>query len=833
MRLKTLHLLFFTLAGFSALSQIPSNYYDQAEGKHGYTLKTALYDIIKGHTDRGYGALWDVYKTSDRKPNGKVWDMYSDVPGGTPAYEYTFVDDQCGNYSGEGSCYNREHSMPKSWFNDASPMTNDPFHIVPSDGYVNGRRGNYPFGEVGSVSWESTNGSKLGSNSLAGYSGTVFEPIDEYKGDFARGYFYMATRYENVVASWENNNANGDAMLDGSSDQVFEDWALEMLLDWHYNDPVSQKELDRNDAIYDFQGNRNPFIDHPEWVGCIWEQSCDGSSTNLVTSVNSISFEPLTFGDAAVTKTFLLEGEDLESDVALSLEDENISLALDESETFVQNLSITPSSGVISVTVRVRFQPMQNANVSIADQLQIEYDGNSSASIPISAEILKYEESIPLVNYEFSEVTATEDQSEYNIYVYTSEKLEESLTIHSTISNLINIEYGNEFVTTPSFTQNTITNTIAAGDSVTSFAVSLDWSRLQSADDKSFTLELSENPSYVVGIVNELNFIIQGLAVPELLTSTSLLNLGSVVFGEEAIKSSFFIEASGLSEAVSVSISNPNFAISLNEFSNYKEELTVGVSENGTVTEEVFVRFDPIVNENGPQNDVLSLSSAELGITEVHLEGVVVENQQGMDTVSFVTDTLFVNLEEPVMSAQIQTNIKVENSLQFSIQLTDFKDIFYPLQFETDPVADGTTISHRIEEGDSIANIELRFLTDKLTGITNRYFTLKIASEDRYALGVNPTTVVAILSEDDAVTGIVDKKEYTIQVFPNPVDKQLSIQSELVFENYLMYSFNGVLVQKGHLESNMISLQDIPPGLYYVRLISESSDQYLVKVLKK
>ncbi|VAW26577.1 Endonuclease I, partial [hydrothermal vent metagenome] len=199
--------LFFCVTisvSFNSVANIPDGYYNTANGKSGYTLKTALYNIIKGHNTKSYGALWNLYKTSDVKSNGKVWDMYSDIPGGTPAYEYTFVSDQCGNYSGEGSCYNREHSFPKSWFNDASPMTTDPFHIVPSDGYVNGKRGNYPYGEVGSATFTSTNGSKLGASNYPGYSGTVFEPIDDYKGDFARGYFYMATRYENLIAGWEN-----------------------------------------------------------------------------------------------------------------------------------------------------------------------------------------------------------------------------------------------------------------------------------------------------------------------------------------------------------------------------------------------------------------------------------------------------------------------------------------------------------------------------------------------------------------------------------------------------------------------------------------------------
>ncbi|MDF4367401.1 endonuclease, partial [Vibrio parahaemolyticus] len=172
----------------------------------------------------------------------------------------------------EGDCYNREHSFPKSWFGGkVEPMNSDGHHLFATDGYVNAKRSNWPFGEVGTATYVSSNGSKLGQASTSlGYSGTVFEPIDEFKGDFARAYFYMATRYENVVGNWEGNSSNADAVLDGSSSTVFEPWMLNMLKRWHKNDPVSEKERNRNQQVFDFQGNRNPFIDHPEFVEQIW-----------------------------------------------------------------------------------------------------------------------------------------------------------------------------------------------------------------------------------------------------------------------------------------------------------------------------------------------------------------------------------------------------------------------------------------------------------------------------------------------------------------------------------------------------------------------------------
>ena len=253
-------IFFITIFGYS---QIPSGYYNNAQGLTETALKTALHNIIDNHTVVSYSSLITHHQTTDKKPNNKVWDMYSDIPGGTPPYQFIFVTDKCGNYAKEGDCYNREHSWPQSWFNSSSPMKSDLFHVYPTDGYVNGKRSNYPFGEVANATWTSQNGSKVGPCSSAlGYSGIVFEPIDEYKGDFARTYFYMTVRYFNEDSNWLNND-----MVNGAE---IKSWALIMLLQWHQDDTVSTKELNRNNAVYSIQGNRNPFIDHPEYSNLIW-----------------------------------------------------------------------------------------------------------------------------------------------------------------------------------------------------------------------------------------------------------------------------------------------------------------------------------------------------------------------------------------------------------------------------------------------------------------------------------------------------------------------------------------------------------------------------------
>ena len=279
-------ILFFALSLF-AKSVTPAaslpTYYKDINGKSGKTLFDAVHVVTKvGYSSLGYDGLWTAYQHTDLRANGKVWDMYSDCT-------WTYKSDQCGSYSGECDCYNREHSIPKSWYGDTKSGPGcDIFHLVPTDGKVNGMRSNYAFGEVSNASY-TFDGAKLGSaksititkgNTIAGNEGTtiscsaskVFEPRDEYKGDFARGYF-------GTMIKW----ANGDhqSFTDGDGGKIFSSnystgsfgltkYGVALLMKWHRQDPVSQKEIDRNNGIQQTQGNRNPFIDYPYLAEYIW-----------------------------------------------------------------------------------------------------------------------------------------------------------------------------------------------------------------------------------------------------------------------------------------------------------------------------------------------------------------------------------------------------------------------------------------------------------------------------------------------------------------------------------------------------------------------------------
>lgn len=281
-------ILFSVFAGL-AHAQAPAGYYNSANGLSGAALKTELSNIItNGHMDKGYSGLWTAYKTTDidkdYENDGTILDIYSEKPAGADPYNYTPGTDQCGTYSGEGNCYNREHIVPQSLFNQASPMVADIHFIRATDGKVNGMRSNYPFGKVGSASFTSQNGSKLGTSVSSGYAGTVFEPIDEFKGDVARMIFYFVTRYQSKLSTFSSGNMLGSSTFPG-----LQTWELNVLLAWHNQDPVSQAEIKRNNASYTFQGNRNPFIDNPNYVNLIWGSQQPSGDTQAPTAATGLN----------------------------------------------------------------------------------------------------------------------------------------------------------------------------------------------------------------------------------------------------------------------------------------------------------------------------------------------------------------------------------------------------------------------------------------------------------------------------------------------------------------------------------------------------------------
>ncbi|WP_343608534.1 endonuclease [Chryseobacterium oranimense] len=283
-------------------AQAPAGYYDGTTGLTGYALKSKLHDIIsEKNVNWHYGDLPNFYnqtdldKYYDHGPGNTtiLLDIYSEIPGGADAYEYTSAN-LISTSGAEGLGFNREHAVPQSTFNSDYPMYSDLHFVIPTDARINQLRNNYPYGVGNStVHYTFTNSSKIANSAIPNYVYTnrVYEPVNEFKGDIARMLLYFAVRYEGKLPSFNYstniNPAIDRSPLDGTAERAFDPAYISMLLQWHVQDPVSQREIDRNNAIYAIQRNRNPFIDNPQWVNAIWVQTPDAVAPQAPLNLNS------------------------------------------------------------------------------------------------------------------------------------------------------------------------------------------------------------------------------------------------------------------------------------------------------------------------------------------------------------------------------------------------------------------------------------------------------------------------------------------------------------------------------------------------------------------
>lgn len=372
---------------------VDASYYTNLNEKSGANLFNAINAVCSSHKAVGYDALWTIFYQTDAKADGTLWDMYSNCT-------WASTSSQCGNQSKVCDCYNREHSLPKSWWGgNENDCYTDLFHLVPTDGRVNNQRSNYAFGEtsVGVVCDNDANAlGHLGKSdspitvtksTIAGTSATcsatVFEPADEYKGDFARNYFGMRVSYPNINFAQADGGTIHFANTTAAASETnygLTDYSVILLLKWHRQDPVSQKEIDRNNAIQAAQGNRNPFIDYPCLAEYLWGDkageafsttSCCGSfeanfsvgsdgCTACATSVDpstptiTVSGTSVECGSVVVgnttTATFTVSGSNLTADITLE-----VTTGTDFS---IDKTTLAPTDGTVAATtITVTFAP--------------------------------------------------------------------------------------------------------------------------------------------------------------------------------------------------------------------------------------------------------------------------------------------------------------------------------------------------------------------------------------------------------------------------------------------------------------------------------------------
>ena len=389
-------------------ADVPHNYYTALDGKKKEALKTAAHEVIRPHTVVTYNSLFPTqFPKTDVYPelyNGQKrwWEMYSDN-----VY-----------YVSRGwSGMNREHSFPKSWWGgDNNEAYTDLFHLYPSESDANMAKSNYPLGEVEDATFD--NGvTRVGYavSGQGGGAGKVFEPADEYKGDFARTYFYVVTAYQDFTWKYTYMAQQGDY-------PTLKPWAVDLLLDWHRRDPVSQKEIDRNEAVYKIQGNRNPFIDFAELAEYIWGSRTSetfyiadqgGAITPPITGdpelVSPAENSSLDFGQVAIGSTqtieLLVKGVNLSS--ALSIRVTGTDRAMFTLEGVKDNQ--IPASKVNSdegYRLAIRYAPTMLGKHVAAITL---YDGGFAAgktfNVALSAEALEVPQMLPVVATAATDVT--------------------------------------------------------------------------------------------------------------------------------------------------------------------------------------------------------------------------------------------------------------------------------------------------------------------------------------------------------------------------------------------------------------------------------------------
>lgn len=308
MKHKLIYILLAVLLPVFSVFAGPGTYYNSLDTTRSCAnLKTQLYHLISSNINAIiYSQVDNYYNRTDQKPAESgggfvIVDRYSsENPNGLDYCSFRYPSGFCLTTPSDTNqcvCYNKEHTFPKSYFG-GDPMKDvysDMHYIWPADNRMNYYKSNFPIGYRKNPYYTSRNGSGVGVSDVPknnGYnSSNIFEPIDSFKGDFARAYLYVITRYEDSLPSWIGRSTSNE-VLDGNKYPGLDSWILQLCVKWHKQDPPSAFEIQRNDSVYAIQGNRNPYIDFPYWVEKIFGPNGISSScvNTAIVSHRSVDF---------------------------------------------------------------------------------------------------------------------------------------------------------------------------------------------------------------------------------------------------------------------------------------------------------------------------------------------------------------------------------------------------------------------------------------------------------------------------------------------------------------------------------------------------------------
>ncbi|MBR5640121.1 MAG: endonuclease [Muribaculaceae bacterium] len=779
------------LAAMSSSAAVPDGYYNNAENKTQQGLLTALYNIIHSHTKISYDGLWDAYTSTDTGSDGYYIDMYSTA-------KYT-SSNQCGNYSSVGDCVNREHSFPKSWWgSNKDEKYSDIFHLYPTDGYVNNQRSNYPFGVCANgTRVPDANGAhalgKKGTSTYEGYSGIVFEPDDIYKGDFARTYFYMATCYNNQIANWNSD------MLAGNNYPVFTTWAINMLLEWNRLDPVSEKEINRNDSAYKLQGNRNPYIDHPELAEYIWGNQMGNNWTSTAGSTpNPVLISPsqgtiIDFGALAINSskqlTIEIKGNDLSEDLSLSTTNSDFTLSTN---------TITAADANAGTTITITY--------------------NAPATAQLSAGTLGISSS------EVSENVSMTAQAVDGIPAQAATEISTS----SFQANWTNVGFGTNYT----LTVMDANNSVVSGYPVT----------VTASHETYLVTGLNANTKYYYQLsCGDITSNVIEVTTLEPATILSIQTSGdfmlSCIRGEESPVLTAQVYTEYVEEDIELTISG-NFEISLDKL-NWTQQLNV--DKDG---ETFYIRFQS-TDMTGTFDGILTASTATLSGATQEIEGIIyndemvtaMEDWEGCATGGYWTKEVQGSLFKWYFSnagiwGDAGDKFNGQQSCRFgknnnsAIYMTeDFEDgasqfTFKAAPFGTDASA-VITVSYSVDGGTTWTEIQDFTITSAKAGALNEYSTptLNILGDVRFKIQQSSGSRVNIddieITSADTSTAISILADETGQLNWDAVAVTggIVINSEKA-QNFEIYNLDAKLMNKCHVGS--ATFVTMPAGIYIV-----------------
>lgn len=780
-----LSVLLFAIS-IACFGQIPSGYYDTADGLSGDPLKTALYDIIKGHTEYPYTSsstdTWDIIKLTDQDPSDptKVICIYSG-----------FSRDAAAEYN-SGAGWNREHVWAKSRgdFGTTKGAGTDIHHLRAADVSTNSARSNRNFNDPCDTQYVDGDGTTDSYTCSGEFS---WEPRDEVKGDVARMIFYMATRYEG-----ENGEPDLELTetLQGQTAKDPLHGVLSVLIDWHNADPVSTTETSRNDIIYSYQGNRNPYIDHPEYVALIWGS---GSSTTptITSSPTSLDFGNVVFGNSSIL-SYSVSGVNLTTDITITPPtDYELSLVSDFSSTVYTNaspLTLSPSSGTVaSTTIYVRFTPPSASGSTYngtithtstgATQQDLSVTGIEGANTTPVAWINEFHyDDASTDEGEFIEVVIQDTGWDLSLFTitlynggdnsaYNTFTIQADYTLGDQVGNYkvfydplpvngiqngpdgIALSYNGTLIQFLSY-EGVITaaDGIASGETSTNIGVSeggsdAPGSSLQLTNsgstyaDFSWTGPTTDSP----GSFNTGQTLSTGLSI-----SPSTLDFGLVNFGETSSNRSYTVEGSGLSNDITVT-PPANYTISLvSDFSSTvytnASPLTLSQSGGNVSTTTIYVRFTP------PANDQSVTAGNITNVSGAFSENVAVSGQEGSFPNAWINEIHYDNNSTDVGEF---FEIVIEDADEFT-PLTDFTVTLYNGGNGTSYASYDIDPTNMNVEGDTTDNFYIYSYSLPTNGLQN-------GSPDGLVLDYQGTIIQFLSYEGTftAVSGIAQDAEST------------------------------------------------------------------------